>query len=200
VFSACPILTSHSNSTRYHVTCFPCLRWRHATESDHVTCVFRDLFLGYITRAVSCRVEWERNSSGGSTEWGRIGTGSTEEYRKSACEDLKCDCKILCVIFVVIWVLVSVLRSVARRRLVETENPSAWATVKWKVCKSATVLYCLYLSVIKRECVTEVLINPIIRTRTRHSRHAYYPARDNMHSEQSYKIILLILMSSTERG
>jgi hypothetical protein len=42
---------------------------------------------------------------------------------------------------------------------VKTGNPSACATVNWKVCKSAIVLYCC--SVIKRECVTEVLINPI---------------------------------------
>jgi hypothetical protein len=46
-------------------------------------------------------------------------------------------------------VLVSVLRSVARRRLMETENPSACATVKRKVCKSAIELY---LNVIKRDC------------------------------------------------
>jgi hypothetical protein len=32
----------------------------------------------------------------------RIETRSTEEYRRSACEDLKCDCKILRVTFVVI--------------------------------------------------------------------------------------------------
>jgi hypothetical protein len=38
-------------------------------------------------------------------------------------------------------VQVSVLRSVARRRLVETENPSACATVNWNVCKSAIALY-----------------------------------------------------------
>jgi hypothetical protein len=56
----------------------------------------------------------------------------------------KCDCKILGVIPVVIEVQVSVLRSVARRRLVETENPSACATVNWKVCKSAIALYGLY--------------------------------------------------------
>jgi hypothetical protein len=48
------------------------------------------------------------------------------------------------------------------------------------VCKSAIALYCLYLSVIKRECVTKVLINPINRTGTRHSRHAYHPTRDNI--------------------
>jgi hypothetical protein len=59
-------------------------------------------------------------------------------------------------------VTISVLRSVARRRLVETGNPSACAVVNWKVCKSAIALYCLYLSVIKRECVTNVLISPII--------------------------------------
>jgi hypothetical protein len=45
---------------------------------------------------------------------------------------------------------------------VKTENPSACAAVKWKVCKSAISLYCLYLCVIKRNCVTEILINPII--------------------------------------
>jgi hypothetical protein len=65
-------------------------------------------------------------------------------------------------------VLVSVLRSVARRRLVKTEKPSACATVECKACKSVVALYCLHLSVIKGECVTKVLINPIIRTRTRH--------------------------------
>jgi hypothetical protein len=38
-------------------------------------------------------------------------------------------------------VLVSVLRSIARRRLVDTENPSVCATVECKVCKSAIALY-----------------------------------------------------------
>jgi hypothetical protein len=42
-----------------------------------------------------------------------------------------------------------VLRSVARRRLVKTENPSACATVNWKLCKSVIELY---LSIIKRTC------------------------------------------------
>jgi hypothetical protein len=41
------------------------------------------------------------------------------------------------------------LRSVARRRLVETEKPSACETVNCKLCKSAIALY---LSVIKRTC------------------------------------------------
>jgi hypothetical protein len=61
---------------------------------------------------------------------------------------------------------------------VKTENPSVCATMNREVCKSAIALYCLYLSVIKSVCVcvcvcvcmcvTEVLTNPIIRTRTRH--------------------------------
>jgi hypothetical protein len=46
---------------------------------------------------------------------------------------------------------------------VETGNPNACATMYCKVCKSATALYGLYLSVIKSECVTKLLINPIIR-------------------------------------
>jgi hypothetical protein len=92
----------------------------------------------------------------------QIGTRTTEEYRRLACENVKCDWKILCIIFGVIEVIVSVLRSVARRRLVKTENPSACTTVNWKVRKSVIVLYFMYLNVIKRECVTKVLINPII--------------------------------------
>jgi hypothetical protein len=35
---------------------------------------------------------------------------------------------------------------------VKTKNPSACATEKWKVCKSAIALYFLCLSVIKRDC------------------------------------------------
>jgi hypothetical protein len=62
---------------------------------------------------------------------------------------------------------------------VKTENPSACATVNWKVRKSAIALCCLYLNVIKRECVTKVLINPIIRTRTRLIGRVYHPKRDN---------------------
>jgi hypothetical protein len=88
-----------------------------------------------------------------------------EEYRRSACEDLTCDwedyvcdsavmqevlLEDLGVILLVIWVRASVFRYVARRRLAETENPSACATVYCKVCKSAIALY---VSVIKRECV-----------------------------------------------
>jgi hypothetical protein len=59
---------------------------------------------------------------------------------------------------------VSELRSIARRRLVETKNPSACATLN---CKLA-ISYSTVLIVIKKDSVTEVLINPIIRSRTRH--------------------------------
>jgi hypothetical protein len=45
--------------------------------------------------------------------------------------------------------VVSVLSSIARRRLVQTGNPSVCATVDWKVCKLAIALYGLYLNVIK---------------------------------------------------
>jgi hypothetical protein len=36
---------------------------------------------------------------------------------------------------------------------VETENPGACATVKWKLCRSAIALYCLYLRVFEKEGV-----------------------------------------------
>jgi hypothetical protein len=57
----------------------------------------------------------------------------------------------------------------------ETESPIACATLKWKVCKSAIALYCLYVRVIRSECVTELLINPIIKTRTRLISGMYHP-------------------------
>jgi hypothetical protein len=52
------------------------------------------------------------------------------------------------------------------------------------MCKSVIALCCLYLNVITRECVTKVLINPIIRTRARHFRHVYHPTRDNRKRRQ----------------
>jgi hypothetical protein len=79
-----------------------------------------------------------------SRERSEVEPGVQKKKRRLACEDLKCDWKILCVILVVIEVQVSVLRSVATRRLVETENPSACVTVNWNVCKSAIAPYCLY--------------------------------------------------------
>jgi hypothetical protein len=47
------------------------------------------------------------------------------------------------------FVLIYELRSITRRRLVETENPSACAKMNCKLCKSAIALY---LNVIKRTC------------------------------------------------
>jgi hypothetical protein len=80
----------------------------------------------------------------------RIGTRSTEEKKRSAWEELTCDCKawFMCNIWSV-RLVVSVLIAVARRRLVETGNPSACATVVCKWCKSARALY---LSVIETGC------------------------------------------------
>jgi hypothetical protein len=61
---------------------------------------------------------------------------------------------------------------------VETEYLSVCAKVKCKVCyiSDSDVLI-----VIKRESVTEMQINPIIRTRIRYFRHAYNPTCDNIH-------------------
>jgi hypothetical protein len=50
--------------------------------------------------------------------------------------------------------IVCMLRPVARRRLVETDNPSVCATVCWKVCPSAIALYCMCVRVIKCACVS----------------------------------------------
>jgi hypothetical protein len=63
-------------------------------------------------------------------------------------------------------VIVSVSRSVAGKRLVVTENPSAYATVNCRKCKWEIALYCLCINVVKCVCITQLLTNPIIRTRT----------------------------------
>jgi hypothetical protein len=74
---------------------------------------------------------------------------------------------------------------------VERQNPSACATVSWKVCKSAIALCCLYLNVIKRECISKVLINPIIRTTARPISRVYHPIRDNsVRREVLYNILI----------
>jgi hypothetical protein len=41
--------------------------------------------------------------------------------------------------------------------------------------------YSAVLIVITRKSVTEMLINPIIQTRTRYFRHAYHPTRDTIY-------------------
>jgi hypothetical protein len=68
---------------------------------------------------------------------------------------------------------------------VKTGNPSACAVVNWIVYKSAIALYFLYSNVIKRDC-NEGATNPIIRTRTSHSRRANHPIRDNIFGEMYY--------------
>jgi hypothetical protein len=60
----------------------------------------------------------------------------------------------------------------------DNPNPSPFATVNWKLCKSEIALC---LSVILRGLVTKLLINPTIRTRTRYFRHAYHRARDSIY-------------------
>jgi hypothetical protein len=81
-----------------------------------------------------------------------------------------------------------------RLPLVKTGNPSACATVNWKVYKSEKALY---LSVSKRT-VTKALINPILRTRTRYFRHAYHPTHDNIFP--SLPCVLLIPFISYSFG
>jgi hypothetical protein len=63
---------------------------------------------------------------------------------------------------------------------VETGNPSACETVKCKVCKSAIAGYCLYVCGIRCECVNQMLINPIIRTRTSLISGVCHPTRHNI--------------------
>jgi hypothetical protein len=106
---------------------------------------------GYITRIMYQHNRFQFLSDSDKVE--SPGGLSSWAYKD---ENGACDLKTL--IMYNIWsvwlsetVLASVLRSVTRRRLVKTENPSACATVKWKVCKSAIALYCLYLSAIKRD-------------------------------------------------
>jgi hypothetical protein len=65
------------------------------------------------------------------------------------------------------------LISVARRLPVETDNSSAWAKVKYRLSDSAII------NDFKRGC-KKVLINLIIRTRSRHFRHAYHSTGDNI--------------------
>jgi hypothetical protein len=79
-------------------------------------------------------------------------------------------------------VIIRVFRSVARRRLVETGSPSACASVVCKGCKWAIALYCLHVRVIKCACVTKLLINPIIRTRTRLISGVYHPTLHNFYT------------------
>jgi hypothetical protein len=65
---------------------------------------------------------------------------------------------------------------------VERENPSACATVVCIWCKWEIVLYCLYVSVIRCECVNQLLMNPIIRNITRHFSGVYHHTRHNINS------------------
>jgi hypothetical protein len=77
---------------------------------------------------------------------------------------------------VIQWDCYSFCVDIVARRLVKTGNPSACAMVNWNVGKSAIVLYCLYLNVIKRECNQRA-------NKSNHPtsfRHVYHPTRDNI--------------------
>jgi hypothetical protein len=73
----------------------------------------------------------------------------------------------LCVIFGVWDCYSCASRLVARRRLVERQNPSACATVNCNWRKRDIALYGLCISVIYEWVGNQLIINPIIRTRTR---------------------------------
>jgi hypothetical protein len=60
---------------------------------------------------------------------------------------------------------------------VKADDPSACVTVNCKVWKSTIALY---LNVIKETCNRDAN-KSIIRTRTRHFRHAYHPTRDTIY-------------------
>jgi hypothetical protein len=70
---------------------------------------------------------------------------------------------------------------------VKTEVPGSCETVNCKLCKSAIALYCVLL----RELVTKILINSIIRTRTRHFCHAYHPTCENTQAKIFQYFLLL---------
>jgi hypothetical protein len=137
----------------------------------------------------SKRVNKYRDSSRDSSKWSRfqmrssrrdievvLGKFSVSSQRATAAEGGRkperviwrpCLCVILGVCASVIWSDGFCVRSVARRRLVETGSPTACATLNSNWCKGEIALCYLYVSVNKSGCVTQLLINPVIRTRTR---------------------------------
>jgi hypothetical protein len=74
----------------------------------------------------------------------------------------------------------------------ETGNPSACATVNWKVCKWAIALYCLRVSVIQGGCVSQLLINPIIRIKTRLINEVYHYTRHSIMALQVFVRLWLL--------
>jgi hypothetical protein len=123
---------------------WPHRQWHHAFQQGRnnwrVSCVSDQGFIGEIEASSGGVIS--QFSMGDNHGWFVVG-----EELIVWIEDFKCEWKtfFVCNIWSV-WfnetVIIPVLRSVARRRLVETENPSACATVNWKVCISAIALYC----------------------------------------------------------
>jgi hypothetical protein len=76
----------------------PAVTSHNSRNGDHVTCVYCDLFLGYITRAMRVQLSYEEIASGSRKLAERIEIRSSEENKRSACEDLVYDVKTLCVL------------------------------------------------------------------------------------------------------
>jgi hypothetical protein len=69
----------------------PAVISRNSRNGDHVICIFRDLFLGYITRAMRVQLRSYKDIATGSHKLAeRIETRSSEENKRPACEDYAC--------------------------------------------------------------------------------------------------------------
>jgi hypothetical protein len=69
------------------------------------------------------------------------------------------------------------------------EKTNVCVTVNYNVCKSARALCDLYVSVIKSACVSQLLINAIIRTRTRLISGVYHPTGHNIYTDAFYSVL-----------
>jgi hypothetical protein len=123
--------------------------------------------------SVQCSEEFATESYQ-SQFWSMFSVGS-DNYKWSEVEEKVCrDEKIWSVterlssyVIIGVWDCYSFVSiSVAGKRLVETGNPSAYATVSCNWYKQETALYSLYKCNYEWVC-NHLIINPIIRTRAR---------------------------------